>query len=195
MSEEQMIKIIKGKLFGPLARMCETKEGKLCQKIFLFSTDGVSRKIVQMFPNNNFCSDESFNKKVMSIFSNEDIDICYDYPQSIMEDGTTTLLWSEFILPGIDVDLLVFNNRKIIAFGNKEKWISAKSCNKIYDIEEFKKHYIKRLLKKTLTNFKLRYEALIPYIPFVPDSKLRGKIINVEQIFNSEFENLILSLK
>ena len=180
---ELVIKTVRGKLFGPL-KMRETLPGGAAQKVFLRSEEGnFSRDILQIFSKNIASYGVmDFREKICSIFSAEEIKYCVNHPRSTMVYDVEGL-WSDYILSGIEVELLVVNN-KIIAFGNKGKWLSAKSCSKISDLEKFKRKYIAKHLKEVLIDFKLSYEALIPYIGHIWDDDIQKKLNEIKAVFD-----------
>ena len=180
---ELVIKTVNGKLFGPLKRR-ESLPNGAAQKIFLRSEeDNFSRDILQSY-SKNFASYGvmNFKERIYSIFSKEEIKYAVNHPNSTSVYNVEGL-WSDYILSGIEVELLVVNN-KIIAFGNKGKWLSAKSCSKISDLEKFKRKYIAKHLKEVLIDFKLSYETLIPYIGHIWDDDIQKKLNEIKEVFD-----------
>ena len=180
-----VVKTVKGKLFGPLKfRENFEDDGSVAQKIFLRSVEGnYVRDIVQIFSKKMASYGVmNFKERICSIFSREEIKYCINHPQSTMIYDVEGL-WSEYLLSGIDVELLVINN-KIIAFGNNGSWLSAKSCSLISDLEKFKKRYISKHLKEVLIDFKLSYEALVPYIEQIWDDDIQKRLNEIKEVFD-----------
>ena len=181
---ELVIKTVKGKLFGPLKRRENLIDGTAVQKIFLRSiNENYSRDVVQIF-SKNIASYKVINLKerILSIFSKEEIEYISYHPDS-PKLYNIDMYWNKFILSGIDVELLVING-KIIAFGHAGAWLSAKSCSSITDLEKFKKRYISKHLKEKLIDFKMGYEALIPYIEQIWDSDIQKRLNEIKEVFD-----------
>lgn len=181
---ELVIKTVKGKLFGPLKKRENLIDGTAAQKIFLRSiNENYTRDVVQIYSKDMATYNATnFRERVLSVFSKDEIKyISYhpDQPKSYNID----MYWNKFILSGVDVELLVINS-KIIAFGNKGKWLSAKSCSTISDLEKFKKRYIAKHLRETLIDFKMGYKALVPYIEQIWDTDIKNRLNEIKEVFD-----------
>lgn len=179
-----VIKTVKGKIFGPLKRRENLIDGTVAQKIFLRSVnENYSRDVVQIFSKNIATYGViNLKERVLSIFSKDEIKYIANHPES-PKAYDIQLYWNELILSGIDVELLVING-KIIAFGHDGAWLSAKSCSRIADLEKFKKRYISKHLKEKLIDFKMGYEALIPYIEQIWDSDIQKRLNEIKEVFD-----------
>lgn len=181
---ELVIKTVKGKLFGPLKKRENLIDGTAAQKIFLRSiNENYTRDVVQIY-SKNIATYKAINLKerILSIFSKEEIKYISYHPDS-PKAYDIDVYWGDLILSGIEVDILVINS-KIIAFGNKGKWLSAKSCSTISDLEKFKKRYIAKHLRETLIDFKMGYKALVPYIEQIWDTDIKNRLNEIKEVFD-----------
>lgn len=181
---ELVIKTVKGKLFGPLKRRENLSDGSVVQRIFLRSiNENYTRDVVQIYSKDIATYKViNFKERVLSVFSKDEIKYFSNHPDS-PKAYDIDVYWGNLILSGIEVELLVINS-KIIAFGHEGKWLSAKSCSSITDLEKFKKRYISKHLKEKLIDFKMGYEALIPYIEKIWDTEIQDRLNEIKEVFD-----------
>lgn len=181
---ELVIKTVKGKLFGPLKRRENLSDGSAVQRIFLRSiNENYTRDVVQIYSKDIATYKViNFKERVLSVFSKDEIKYFSNHPDS-PKAYDIDVYWGNLILSGIEVELLVINS-KIIAFGREGKWLSAKSCSSITDLEKFKKRYISKHLKEKLIDFKMGYEALIPYIEQIWDTEIQDRLNEIKEVFD-----------